>query len=198
VIVMLVLVLFLEIPRRGLFWGKRFTPAATTYKFVRKWHGIYIAWAVTYTFWFHPMDGNWGLLSGFIYIFLLFIQLSMFNTRLHSNMGWIVLLESFVAVHATLITIYKDNPIWPMFMVGFLVMLVFTQMHGLRWARRLRWPITVVFVLGVIALYVFVRGIDHLYEISFIPVALYGGALALVLIGWAVERNVVVRRAANA
>jgi hypothetical protein len=198
VIVMLVLVLYLEIPRRGLFWGKRFNPAARTYKFVRNWHGIYIAWAVTYTFWFHPMDGNWGLLSGFIYIFLLFIQLSMFNTRLHSNMGWVILMESFVAVHATLITIYKDNPIWPMFMVGFLVMLVFTQMHGLPWARKLRWPITIAFVLGVAALYVFVRGTEHVYEVTFIPVALYGGALALVLIGWAVDRIVVVRRRVNA
>ena len=197
VIVMLVLVLFMEIPRRGLFWGRRFTPPKRTFGFVRKWHGIYIAWAVTYTFWFHPMDGNWGLLSGFIYIFLLFIQLSMFNTRVHTNRSWVVLLEAFVAIHATIITVYKHNPIWPMFMVGFLVMFVLTQMHGLSWARRLRWPIAIAFVSLVVVLYAFVRGFEHIYEISFIPVALYGGAVALLLVGRIIERFLVVRRGAN-
>jgi hypothetical protein len=188
VIVMLVLILFLEIPRRGLFWGKAFRPPRRIYDFVRRWHGIYIAWAVVYTFWFHPMDGNWGLLSGFVYMFLLFIQLSMFNTRLHMNRAWVVLLESFVVIHATLITVYKANPIWPMFMVGFLVMFVLTQMHALRFARRWRWPILGVFAAGVVALYVLVRGADQLYEITFIPVALYGGAIGLLLIGWLIER----------
>jgi len=193
VIVMLVLLLYLETPHRGLLWGRPFKPDRTLFDFVMKFHGIYIAWAVTYTFWFHPMDGNWGLLSGFIYMFLLFIQLSMFNTRLHMNRKWLVLLESFVAVHATVITIYKQNPVWPMFMVGFLIMLVLTQMHEFEWAHRFRWPILVVFTLGVVALFAFVRGISHIYEITFIPVALYGGALFLVLLGRLIGRIVVVR-----
>ena len=183
VIVMLVVILFMEIPHRGLIWGRKAKVPSGTYNLLRNWHGIYIAWAITYTFWFHPMDGNWGLLSGFIYMFLLFIQLSMFNTSVHMNRKWVVLLEAFVVVHATLITVYKANPIWPMFMVGFLVMFVLTQMHELPWARRFRWPILVVFVLGVVALYVFVRGVEHIYEITFIPVALYGGALGLWLVG---------------
>jgi hypothetical protein len=188
VIVMLVLVLFLEIPRRGLFWGRRFTPPKRLYGFVRRWHGLYISWAIVYTFWFHPMDGNWGLLSGFIYMYLLFTQIGMVDTRLHTNPAWIVLLEAGVVVHATLITVYKANPIWPMFMVGFLVMFVLTQMHALPGARRWRWPVLVVFVVGVGLLYGLVRGVDHLYEITFIPVALYGGALALVLLGWLIDR----------
>ena len=193
VIVMLVLMLFLEMPRRGLIWGKVSSVPGRTYEFVRRWHGIYIAWAIVYTFWFHPMDGNWGLMSGFIYMFLLFIQLSMFGSSLHTNRAWVVLLESFVVVHATLITVYKANPIWPMFMVGFLVMLVLTQMHALTWARRWRWPILALFVAGVLALYVFVRGMEHIYEITFIPVALYGGAVGLLLIGWTIERLVTAK-----
>lgn len=188
VIVMLVLILFLEIPRRGLFWGKAFKAPERLYTFVRKWHGLYISWAIVFTFWFHPMDGNWGLLSGFIYMFLLFVQLGMFNTRLHMNRAWIVLLEAGVVVHATLITVYKDNPIWPMFMVGFLVMLVLTQMHAIPWARRWRWPLLGLFVAGVAALYGFVRGFEHAYEITFIPIALYGGALGLLLLGHLIER----------
>lgn len=188
VIVMLVLILFLEIPRRGLVWGKTFKAPARTYAFVQRWHGLYISWAIVYTFWFHPMDGNWGLLSGFIYMFLLFIQISMFRTPLHMNRAWIVLLEAGVIVHATLITVYKANPIWPMFMVGFMVMFFLTQMHALSWARKWRWPILAAFVLGVAALYIFVRGVEHLYEITFIPVALYGGTIGLLIVGWVIER----------
>ena len=188
VIVMLVLILFMEIPHRGLVWGRRARVPGGAYELVRKWHGIYIAWALTFTFWFHPMDGNWGLLSGFVYMFLLFIQLSMFNTSVHMNRKWVVLLEAFVVVHATLITVYKENPIWPMFMVGFMVMLVLTQMHEFQWAHRHRWPILLLFVAGVAALYVFVRGIEHVYEITFIPVALYGGTVGLWLVGLLVER----------
>lgn len=198
VIVMLVILLYLETPHRGLIWGKSFQPSRAVFDFVMKFHGIYIAWAITYTFWFHPMEGNWGLLSGFIYMFLLFIQLSMFNTRLHMNRKWLVLLEAFVAVHGTLITVYKHNPIWPMFMVGFLIMFVLTQMHEFAWAYRFRWPLLIVFCAGVLALYVFVRGITMIYEITFIPVALYGGALVLVLIGRLTERILVVRTQAKA
>jgi hypothetical protein len=188
VIVMLVLILFLEIPRRGLFWGRAFAAPGRTYRFVRSWHGMFISWAIVFTFWFHPMDGNWGLMSGFIYMFLLFVQIGLFNRPFHTNRAWIVLLESFVVVHATLITVYKANPIWPMFMVGFLVMFVLTQMHALPGARYWRWPVLAAFVVGVAALYWFVRGFEHIYEITFIPVALYGGALGLLLIGWLIER----------
>lgn len=50
-----------------------------------------------------------GRLSGFLYMFLLFIQLGLFDTPLHFNRGRIVLFESFVAVHGTLITVHKHN-----------------------------------------------------------------------------------------
>lgn len=188
VIVMLVLILFLELPRRGLFWGKAITPPKLVYRFVQRWHGIFIAWAIVFTFWFHPMDGNWGLLSGFIYMFLLFIQLSMFGTRLHMNRGWVVLMEAFVVVHATLITVYKDNPIWTMFMVGFLWMFVLTQVHAFRLPTWAKWTQLGAFVAGVALLYAFVRGFNYIYEIVFIPVALYGGALGLLLVGLVIDR----------
>jgi hypothetical protein len=188
VIVMLVLILFLEIPRRGLAWGKKFEAPRRLYGFVQRWHGLYISWAIVYTFWFHPMDGNWGLMSGFIYMFLLFLQMSMFNRPIHTNPSWVVLMEAGVIVHATLITVYKDNPIWPMFMVGFLVMFVVTQMHAIPVLRKWRWPITILSIAATVAIYVFVRGISHAYEITFIPVALYGGAVGLWLLGLLIER----------
>ena len=188
VIVMLVLILFLEMPRRGLFWGKSIPAPKRLYAFVQRWHGLFISWAIVFTFWFHPMDGNWGLLSGFLYMFLLFIQIALFSRPLHTNASWIVLMEATVIMHATLITVYKDNPIWPMFMIGFIVMFVFTQMHAIPFFVRYRWPVLALFVLGTAALYVFVRGASYAYEIAFIPVALYGGAIALWLLGLLIER----------
>jgi hypothetical protein len=69
-----------------------------------------------------------------------------------------------------------------MFMTGFLFMFAFTGQYGLKlpkWARAL------VFILYgglVVGLYAW-RGLGKVYEISFIPVALYGGAIALAAAG---------------
>ncbi len=188
VIVMLVLILYMMIPRRGLLWGRVFPTSKRMQKLVGNIHGPFITFALIYTFWFHPMDGNWGLLSGFIYMFLLFIQLILFNTRVHFNGTWIVLLEFFVAVHGTLITVYKEMEIWPMFLFGFLVMFFLTQLHTWKVPTVGKWLALLAFIFSIAAVYGFVRGFNHIYEITFIPVALYGGALALVLIGFVWDR----------
>ena len=191
VIVMLVLVLYIMIPRRGLFFGKKFTPPQNMYKFIQKWHGLFISWAIVYTFWFHPMEGNWGMVSGFVYMFLLFIQLSLFNTKQHFNVKWIVLLEVFVALHGALITVYKENlnmmesssdHVWAMFLFGFLVMFVLTQMYTFKWSKAINWLISILFIGAVALVYGFIRGFNHIFEISFIPVALYGGVLLLLAV----------------
>ena len=188
VIVMLVLILYMIIPVRGLFFGKRFAPPAKMLSFIRKRHGIFISWAVVYTFWFHPMEGNWGLLSGFIYMFLLFTQIQLVGTKTHLNRYWIVLLESLVTIHGTLITIYKHNEIWPMFLFGFLAMFVFTQVYVWKPGRFYSWLLISTYVVMILLVYGFVRGFSHLYEITFIPVALYGGVLLLLGIGWIWDR----------
>ncbi len=193
VIIMLVLVLYMMIPKRGLFFGRRFDPPARLLNLTNKWHGIIISWALVYTFWFHPMEGNWGMLSGFIYMFLLFIQMSLFNTSLHLNKVWIVLLEVFVAVHGTLVTVYKGNAIWPMFLFGFLIMFVVTQMHTPGIPKLLRVVFGVSFLVAVVGVYTFIRGWDRWFELTFIPVALYGGAMGMVLVGWIWEKLVPVR-----
>lgn len=194
VIVLLVLVLYLNIPKRGLIWGKRFDPPQKMLGLIRKLHGPYIAWALVYTFWFHPMDGNWGLISGFVYMFLLFIQMSLFNTKQHKKQRWIVVLEVFVAVHGTLVTIYKGNEIWPMFLFGFLTMFVLTQFHAYQPPVWLKWTVLFVFLAAIAGVYVAIRGVERLYEISFIPVALYGGVLALLGIGAVWDRLSALRR----
>lgn len=189
VIVMLVLLLYMMIPVRGLFLGKAFSPPQRLLKVIRKWHGYYISWALVYTFWFHPMEGNWGLLSGFFYMFLLFIQLHMVGTPIHTNRVWVVILESMVAVHGTLITVYKQNSIWPMFLYGFLVLFFFTQLYTFKLRKSVVRVLQLVFVISAVFVYAFIRGFAHVYEITFIPVALYGGALMLLGLGYIFEPN---------
>ena len=194
VIVMLVLMLVMLTPRRGFILGKKISLPAKSMQFLNKVHGPFISWALVYTFWFHPMEGSYGLLSGFFYMFLLFIQLGMFRTRIHYNIRWLVLLETLVAVHGTLITLEKQNPIWPMFLSGFLFMFAFTYVFGLTGKTILRIITVILYVISVVLMYYF-RGFGKLYEVSFIPTALYGGGIALILLlrifgkGKAEEKN---------
>ncbi|NQT58801.1 MAG: hypothetical protein HQ557_07450 [Bacteroidetes bacterium] len=197
VIVMLILILYLMVPKRGLFWGKSFKPPQRMLKFIRTWHGPYIALALIYTFWFHPMDGNWGLLSGFVYMFLLFIQLILFNTKIHFNRAWIVLLEFGVAIHGTLITVYKDMEIWPMFMFGFLAMFFLTQLFTWKIPTVWKWLSLGAFIVSILLVYGFIRGFEHIYEVLFIPTALYGGAAALLGIGYLWEKITSTRTGAS-
>jgi len=87
VIIMLVVVLIIENQRRGLFMdrkaGKPFTAEVTA--FFRRNHTYVFAWALVYTFWFHPMAVDPQLISGFLYMFLLFTQVSLAYTTIHLN-----------------------------------------------------------------------------------------------------------------
>ncbi|MBT3245195.1 MAG: hypothetical protein HN352_18770, partial [Bacteroidetes bacterium] len=181
VIIMLVIILLMLFPRRGFLWGKKLKVSKPVVNFLRKYHGLYISWALIYTFWFHPMEGDMAILAGFFYMFLLLIQLSFFNTKIHFNLAWIGLLEFFVAAHGTMIAIMNGQEVWTMFLFGFLIMTVFTHMHGLKLKRWHKFAILAVFAAGMIVAYSF-RGWENVYEIIFIPAALYGGAFALWLV----------------
>lgn len=184
VIVMLVLVLFMRLPQRGLFFGKAFMPGPGLLTQVKRYHGIFISWAIVYTFWFHPMDGNWGLMSGFVYMFVLFMQMSLMNSDQHFKNGWVALMEFGVVFHGTLVTVYKEDirDVWPMFLFGFFAMFVFTQQYEFKWNKYVRALMFVLYFGGIAGVYGFVRGFDQIYEIFFIPTALYGGALGLLLL----------------
>ena len=191
VIIMLIIIMIMLMPRRGIFWGKGKKLNTGVLDFLKKTHSYYISWALIYTFWFHPMEGDFAILMGFSYMFFLFIQMSMFNTRLHVNMKWLIFLEFFVGLHGPAIAIMNKQPIWPMFIVGFLFMTVMTQMHGLKFRNWLKYLILVIYIATVGVLYYF-RGFEKLYELSFIPVALYGGVgvlILLILLGrWTAKR----------
>jgi hypothetical protein len=189
VIVMLVIMLFMLNPRRGLFAGKKFPYSPAGLRFANRWHGLYISWALVYTFWFHPAEGLIGLLFGFFYMFLLLTQLSFAGTKIHYLIPWVTALEFMVGLHGPIIAIQNKLASWPMFAAGFFFMTVFTQQFGFKlppWARAI---IFAAYGAGVATMYWF-RGYQRLYEILFIPAALYGGAILLALLTRLVPQRV--------
>lgn len=181
VVILLVWVLLMENNRRGLFAGKKAPISKQIIEFARKYHGYYFAWATVYTFWYHPMENTPGHLVGFIYMFLLLLQGSLFLTRVHVNKYWMVVQEVSVMIHGALVAVYQGNGIWPMFLFGFAGIFVITQMHGLRFSRWLRWLLLAVYVAGAVAVYS-TRGWNKAYELISIPLIEYlsVGVLALI------------------
>ena len=183
VIVMLVMMLILLNNRRGLFFGKRVTLPPLGVAATQKVHGFYIAWAVVYTFWFHPMEGTLGHLLGFLYLFLLMGQMSLARTSWHTKIGWLTFLEAFVALHGAVVAIHAANGMWPMFFFGFMMMFILTQVFGILKSR--------IAIAGVFAGYLalvlttysgalgsFLSGTPvgwaDIHQITWIPVILYG------------------------
>ena len=189
VIIMLAVVLVIENQRRGLILGRRagtpFTPMVIG--FFRRAHQYVFAWAFVYTFWFHPMAVDPQLLSGFLYMFLLFLQVSLAYTEVHLWKRWIVLLESYVALHALVVAVYNtlqhgSADMWPMFFGGFAFLFVFTYQYAVGLSRRLELMVTVLYALFLVWLYApfgFGRGYQYLTRLEFlwIPLILYGLAV---------------------
>jgi hypothetical protein len=188
VIVMLVIILYQATPMRGLFLGKKLKWNRDALAWSYKWHGLYISWALVYTFWFHPAEGQYGLLIGFFYMFLLLLQLSLANTEVHLSLPWIAILELMVGLHGPLIAVQKmlsgnegeaaGAGIWIMFAAGFLFMFAFTGQYSFKLPKWARAAIIAAYAALVGILYAW-RGLGKLYEIAFIPAALYGGTFAL-------------------
>ena len=199
VIIMLALVLIMENPRRGLFLGKKAGKPITARVsgFVRRNHTYIIAWALVYTFWFHPATDDPQLLTGFIYMMLLFTQMSLAYTNVHLKAGWIAFLESFVAIHAFVVALNNTlNPeigstdMWPMFLSGFAFMVVFTYIYAFKPRKQIRILAVVAYFVGLIWIYLpapFGYGRDPMrimmLEFLWIPITLY--LLAYVFAGLA-------------
>ncbi|MFC1909806.1 hypothetical protein ACFLXC_00740 [Chloroflexota bacterium] len=126
---MLAVIIILENPRRGVFLGRKAGKSFTAQVglFFRRIHTYLFAWALVYTFWFHPMATDPQLLTGFFYMFLLFTQVMLAWTGVHFSRGWMILLESFVAIHALIVVVFNTSffasaDMWPMFFSGFTFM----------------------------------------------------------------------------
>lgn len=185
VIVMLVLVLLMDNKRRGLFFGYRLKGFNDITIFVRKYHGYFISWAVIYTFWYHPMVSTNGHLMGFFYMFLLFTQLSMAYTKVHTNKYWMFLLEIMVLIHGTTVAIDQGQNMWPMFLFGFGFIMIATQIYGLGLSKTGIRIIQGIYVLAVIYIFGFseFREIRDIHQILWIPVIEYGLVLLFMVVG---------------
>lgn len=172
VVFLLVLVLLMEAPRRGLFFGKGKSWFPGVRETLIKYHGHYFAWAITFTFWYHPMESTGGHLAGFFYTMLLFVQASFMFTRVHANRIWTFILEFIVVVHGVTVALIAGRGLWPMFAFGFLFIFIATQMHGLGLSKTARWSFGLAYATAVILVY-YHRGWGHLNEILRIPVIDY-------------------------
>lgn len=186
VALMLIVIIIFETPRRGLILGKKFKFKEGFVQIARKYHGYFFAWATIYTFWYHPTEGTWGHLMGFLYMFMLFAQGTLIFNRAHLNKWWTFFLEFFVVIHGVAVAVLQGNDMWPMFAFGFGALVILTQMYGLglnTWTKR---GLATGFTLLVVAYYTFLGSIASINEIIRIPVLdylmiflLYGVYLAI-------------------
>lgn len=183
VIVMLVWILLMENNRRGQFFGKKVPFSKEVVRFARTYHGYFFAWAIIYTFWYHPMVSTSGHLIGFLYMFLLLLQGSLFYTRIHTNRWWTFALEFTVLVHGTLVAVMQGNGLWPMFLFGFGGILVMTQMYGLGLSLGSRLLILGGYIGSALFVYGNV-GWHRLNEIVRIPLIEYGSVFVLAGLFW--------------
>ena len=192
VVLLLVAVLLMENKTRGLFFEKKIPFKKRITSFARKYHGYLFAWATVYTFWYHPMENTFGHLAGFLYMFLLLLQGSLFFTRVHLNKWWKLTQEVTVGVHGTLVAVFQGAGLWPMFAFGFAGIFIITQMHGLGWSKWLRGMITGFYIAAALFVYNS-RGWIQLNEIIRIPfieylaVFIMAGLISLGL--WVAERS---------
>lgn len=196
VILLLVIVLLMENQRRGLFFGKTVegTMMRESARALRKYHGYYFAWATIYTFWYHPMVATPGHLLGFLYMFLLLLQGSLFFTRMHVNKWWMVIQEVLVLIHGTLVALSNAPNFWQMFGFGFAGLFVVTQMHGLGLSRPVRWAFLAAYLAGVLS--VFSRiGFTKIHQITWIPATEYLAVFIVAFLVWAAMRTTAFMKA---
>ncbi len=187
VIILLVWVLLMENQRRGMFFGKPVPLSKDLIRFARKYHGYFFAWATVYTFWYHPTIATSGHLIGFLYMFLLLLQGSLFFTRIHTNRWWMIFQEVAVLVHGTLVAIMQGNNMWPMFAFGFGGVFVITQMHGLNIPKWLRWSFLAIYI--GLAIFVYSgRGIGGIHQITWIPIIDYLIVFILAGLLWGIMK----------
>ena len=189
VILLLVIVLLMENQRRGLFFGHKVggRVIAESARGLRKYHGYYFAWATIYTFWYHPMVSTPGHLLGFLYMFLLLLQGSLFFTRMHVNRWWMLTQEVLVLIHGTLVALSNAPDFWQMFCFGFAGLFIVTQMHGLGLSLKSRWGFLAAYVASVSVVYSNIV-INKIHQVTWIPITEYGVVFVLAAIVWAVMR----------
>jgi len=173
VALMLMIIIILETPRRGLILGRKVKFHQAFMRIVREYHGYLFSWAIIYTFWYHPTEGTVGHLAGFLYMFMLFVQSALIFNRAHINRWWTLALEVFVVIHGVTVAVFQGNAMWPMFAFGFGAMFFLVQMYGLglnTWAKRSLW---ILFIILAVGTYASIGRLSQIHEILRIPMLDY-------------------------
>ncbi|MDH3977341.1 MAG: hypothetical protein OEU86_02405 [Gammaproteobacteria bacterium] len=184
VALMLFVILMIENSRRGLVFGYKAPLGEDVTRMVRKYHGYYFSWAILYTFWYHPMETTLGHLAGFLYMFLLMLQGSLFFTRAHVNPRWTIWAEISVVGHAVMVAYVAGHMGWAMFLAGFTGVFLITQMHGLGFSRATRWVIGIACIAALAGLFAYIGDISLMQRIPLIPFIQYLGVLVIGLVLW--------------
>ncbi|MEX0827888.1 MAG: hypothetical protein WD005_02945 [Haliea sp.] len=185
VIFLLVVVLIMENPRRGMFFGKKVPIKQQVVRFLRKYHGYYFSWAIIFTFWYHPIELTGGHLLGTFYIFLLMMQGSLFFTHFHRNRFWTTTLEVYVLFHGAVVAYLspiQSMSTVAMFVFGFFAVFVVTQIHGLGVSRRVIVGTVVFYLCCVIGYYW--PNLAEANAVIRVPMIEYGFALLVVVLVW--------------
>ena len=173
VALMLMIVLIIETPRRGLILGKKVSFQALFLRIVRKYHSYVFTWALIYTFWYHPMEDTPGHLFGFFYMAVLLGQSVFLFHRGHYQRLWKLSLELLVIPHGVVVALLQGNQLWPMFGFGFGAILVLTQMYAFDLSATTRNVLIGAFVLGVVATYSALGRLAQIHEVVRIPILDY-------------------------
>ncbi|MGI9290633.1 MAG: hypothetical protein ACR2QG_05050 [Gammaproteobacteria bacterium] len=188
VALMLFVILLMENDRRGLFFGKKVPFPQGVGAAARKYHGYYFSWAITYTFWYHPVEVTPGHLLGFFYMFMLFLQGSLFFTRFHINRWWTVFLEFFFVIHGTTVAYMALAGLearWGRFLFGGLAIFLITQMHGVPFRTWQKGLITAICVAGAGWFYVLqpakLGGLGNAIFGHYLAVAVCAGLVWLIM-----------------
>ena len=191
VIVVLLAILIMENQRRGLVFGAKAPFMKDAGQALRKYHGYYFSWAIIYTFWYHPMEYTSGHLLGFVYMFLLLLQSSLFFTRMYVNPYWTIVQEISVVIHAVIVALMNTDG-WSRFLTGFLGLFVITQMHGLGLSRATRWFIGLAYI-GLLAIVYSRPGTNNVIEAMMIPAFELAAVFILSLVVFIITRLVALR-----
>ena len=86
-----------------------------------------------------------------------------------------------VIPHAVIVAYYQGNQLWPMFLFGFSMVFLITQMHTFKMIPLLKISIAISFALVVIGTYSYFGRLEQLHEIMRIPLLDYSIAGLIIL-----------------
>ncbi len=189
VILILVTLILMQINQRGIFFSFKINVPPKAMKLLYSIHGVLFTFAIVYTFWFHPIVFTIGHAIGFLYIFLLFIQIIFIKTKIHYNKYWILILEVLVAFHGASVAYFVQNSdIWPMFLFGFLFIFIATQIYSLNINKKIILFIQLLYFLIVFIFY-YNFNIKLIHQILWIPIIEYLHVLILLIILKLIYKN---------